>query len=85
MVASFNLVLTMERGQKEALRAAFPEYASRVRLLSEMVGEIRDVMDPIGFPVQDFEDTAQEIEQILRRGYDVIRRLAEDKPNRSAS
>jgi protein-tyrosine phosphatase len=84
MIASNNLTLVMERGQKEALIAAFPEFASRVLMLSELVGEVQDIVDPIGGPLQDFEDTAQEIDQILSRGYKTIYRLAEDTPDSSA-
>ncbi len=77
MLRSFNLVLTMERGQKEALRAAFPDYASRIFLLTEMVCKNCDVVDPIGQSLVDFEHTAQEIEQILSEGFGLIQKLAE--------
>ena len=84
MIVSHNLVLTMERGQKEALVAAFPEFAPRILMLSELGGELRDIVDPIGGPLRDFNDTAQEIDQILSQGYKKIRRLAADKTERSA-
>ena len=76
MLESYNLVLTMERGQKEALRAAFPEYASRIFLLTEMVCKYYDVVDPVGRSMMDFEHTAQEIEQILSEGFELIQTLA---------
>jgi protein-tyrosine-phosphatase len=79
-MAEFNLILTMERGQKEALRAAFPEYAGKVFLLSEMIGQVGDIADPIGEPLAAFEETAAEIEQILSQGLAQIRSLAEDRP-----
>lgn len=41
-------VLTMTRAQAEAVRRRRPEWADRVRLLTEMVGEDREVADPIG-------------------------------------
>jgi protein-tyrosine phosphatase len=84
MIAGYNLVLTMERGQKEALVAAFPEFAPRVLMLSELDGELQDVVDPIGGPLRDFEDTANEIDKILSRGFQTIRRLSADIPDRSA-
>lgn len=80
LMAEFNLILTMERGHKEALRAAFPEYAGKVYMLREMAGRSGDIVDPIGSPIEDYEDTAKEIESILKNGYERLRRLAADAP-----
>jgi protein-tyrosine-phosphatase len=80
LLASFNLILTMERGHKEALRAEFPALASRVYLLTEMVGQFFDIQDPIGGPLVDFEATAQEINMLLSRGFEKISRLSQDEP-----
>ena len=76
LLESFNLILVMEQGHKEALRFEFPGVASRVYLLSEMVDESRDIHDPIGGSLLDFEDTAREIDRILEKGSEKIRRLA---------
>jgi protein-tyrosine-phosphatase len=65
MVQTYNLILTMERGQKEALQIAFPKQAAKVYLLTEMIGEYWEIADPVGGPFDDFEDTARDIEQIL--------------------
>lgn len=81
LVESFNLILTMERGQKEALRAAFPQQASKVFLLTEMANRFGDIVDPIGGPLMDYEDTAREIEHLLTKGYERIRELAADAPD----
>ncbi len=77
MVEEFSLVLTMESNHQEALRAAFPEHAGKVFKMSEMVGRKGDVVDPIGFPPVVFEQTAREIEAILKGGFERISRLAE--------
>ena len=77
MLKSNNLILTMERGQKEALKAAFPEHASRIFLLSEMSSNPHDIVDPIGHPLADYEHTAQEVEQIFSKGIKRIRKLAQ--------
>ena len=69
LISDFNLILVMERNQKEAMRAAFPQFADRIFILSEMIGQETDIVDPIGGPLVDFEDTAQEIETILSDGY----------------
>ena len=39
MLSQMRLILVMEKGHKEALQVEFPRYASKVFLLSEMVGE----------------------------------------------
>ncbi len=75
---TYNLILTMERGQKEALQMAFPNQANKVYLLTEMVGGYWEIVDPIGGPLIDFEDTAREIEQILLVGYKRICQAAAD-------
>ncbi|HEX7973596.1 MAG TPA: hypothetical protein VF498_04235 [Anaerolineales bacterium] len=76
MLRNFTLILTMEHGHKEALRAEFPEFASRIYLLHEMVGDVREVRDPMGGSMIDFQDTANEIDQVLTQGYDRICALA---------
>jgi protein-tyrosine-phosphatase len=76
IISQFNLVLVMERGQKEALRAAFPEFARRIYLLTEMIEETGDIADPIGGPLAEFRLTAREIDQILNQGLDRIRLLS---------
>ena len=39
LLRSFDLILTMENGHKEALSMEFPAHAGRVFMLSEMAGE----------------------------------------------
>lgn len=76
MLQNFNLILTMERNHREALRFAFPQYNSKIFMLSEMIGKTSDIVDPVGGRLPDFEDTAREIEEILDKGYERINRLA---------
>lgn len=78
LLSSFQLILTMEAGHKEALRAEFPEIASRVYLLNEMIDRRADIHDPIGGTLADFEDTAREIDSVLTLGFEKITRLAEE-------
>jgi protein-tyrosine-phosphatase len=80
LLSQFNLILTMERGHKEALQAEFPELARRVYLLSEMVGRIHDIRDPVGGIPADFQDTANELERILSKGFEKISQLAMEQP-----
>jgi len=76
MVRDFYLILTMERNQQEALHFAFPQYTGKIFMLSQMVGKKNDIVDPVGGPMAEFETTAQEIEQILNKGFVRIRKLA---------
>ena len=77
MLLSFNLILTMERGHKEALRTEFPDIARRVFMLSEMINAMYDIQDPVGGSQADFKETLREIENILTRGSELITQLAE--------
>jgi protein-tyrosine phosphatase len=76
LLCPFDLILVMEAGHKEAIQVEFPELASRVYLVYEMVGQIRNVIDPIGRATIDFEDTARELDDVLTRGLEQIIRLA---------
>jgi len=80
ILSEFNLVLVMEDNHKEVLKLAFPEYTNHIYMLSEMVGEIFDIVDPIGRSLADFEETALEMERILTEGFEKISILAADKP-----
>ena len=79
MLSEFNLVLVMEDIHKEVLKLAFPEYTDRIYMLSEMVGEFYDIVDPIGGSLADFEETALEMERILTEGFEKISILSVDK------
>ncbi len=76
MLTEYDLILTMERGHKEALKIEFPNAGHNVFLLSEMVGLNYDIPDPIGKSMQDFEETYSELKQILHNGYEQIQFLA---------
>jgi protein-tyrosine phosphatase len=79
LLGQFNLILVMERGQLEAIRAEFPELSGRIHLMSEMAGRRYDVRDPMGGSAADYEDTALEIEQLLSKGFDEIVKLASEE------
>ena len=65
------------------MKAAFPSYAGRIYMLSEMIGESGDIADPMGRSLENFEHTALELEQIITQGSDRIRHLA-GSPNLGA-
>jgi protein-tyrosine phosphatase len=77
LVEQFNLVLVMERNHRDALKAAFPEFGSRIRMFSEMEGLQWDILDPIGGSLDDYEHTAREIDAILHNNLETIRKLSD--------
>ncbi len=76
LILRFNLVLTMERQQKEGLKLKFPQFADRIYMLSEMIGRIEDVPDPILGELVDYQASAKMMERFLSGGLDKIFQLA---------
>ncbi|MGH2620948.1 MAG: low molecular weight protein arginine phosphatase [Anaerolineales bacterium] len=72
----FPLVLVMDEGHRRRLREAAPELADRVYLLSEMVGLSSEVWDPVGGEIENYRAMADQIDGILRTGFDRLRELA---------
>ncbi len=72
-----DLVLCMESGHVEALRAEFPIYAGKIFLMSEMVGREYSINDPYGGPLEAYQTMANELEGILDQGFEKITTLAE--------
>ena len=81
LLNEYALVLVMEANQKEILRLSFPEFASRIFLLSEMVDENFDIVDPVGGSLNDFRYTASVIEELLVNGFERLKELAEEEPS----
>ena len=80
LLQSFDLILTMERGHKDALRAEFSEIANRVYMLSEMADQKKDIEDPYGGNIAEYEDAANEIKDFLISGFEKIHKLAASSP-----
>jgi protein-tyrosine-phosphatase len=76
ILAEADLILTMTSGHAEALRAEFPEARVRIRLLSEMSGPPYDVRDPYGGTLDQYRQTANELESLIDRGIERIVELA---------
>lgn len=76
LLNSYDLILTMERGHKEALCMEFPKYSRRIYMLSEMAGEKSDIEDPYGGPYSGYEQAADDIQQFLDIGFNEIVDLA---------
>lgn len=77
LLADADLVLCMESGHAEAISAEFPAHASRVYLLSEMVGQRHDVSDPYGGPLPRYRRMVAEVTELVEKGLDRIVELAQ--------
>lgn len=76
MLQDFDLILTMEAGQKEALQVEFPSIAKRVFLLGEMAGTLEQVEDPYGGPIQAYHAAAEKMDLLFEKGMQRIITLA---------
>ena len=74
-VEEADLILTMERGQAEAICVESPQHAHKVHLLSEMAGRRHDIRDPYGGPLFEYRQCAAEIERLIEEGYPRIMQL----------
>lgn len=72
-----DLILVMERGQKEALQIEFPTKRGRVFLLSEAANGIAyDVPDPVSNP--DAGNVVLEIKELIKKNFEKIIALANE-------
>jgi len=75
-----DLVVVMTQGQKEVLSLEFPEARSKIYLLSELAGQNYDIEDPYGTEsLELYQECADEIEELLREGYERLIELLEGK------
>ncbi len=74
-VAEADLILTMERGQAEAISLEFPQHAHKVHLLSKMAGRHYDIRDPYGGLLHEYRQCAAEIERLIEEGFPRIMEL----------
>lgn len=76
LLRRFDLILTMERQQKEGLVVQFEAFADRIYMLSEMVGRFEDIPDPIGGEIEYYQATAKMMERFLSGGLEKMVQLA---------
>lgn len=76
MLQDYDVILTMEESQKEALQIEFPAIVGRIFLLSEMGGTQEPVEDPFGGSLQDYQEAAERIDAMLEKGLPRIIELA---------
>ena len=71
-----DLVLCLETGHAEALRAEFPQYEAKIHLLTEMVGHRYSIADPFGGPRFAYERMIDDVTQLIEDGLPRIIELA---------
>ena len=76
LLQTYDLILTMENGHKEALCMEFPDFSDRIYMLSEMADQKQDIGDPYGGAYSGYEQAAEDIQQYLTDGFETILRLA---------
>jgi len=76
LLSTSDLVLCMELGHVEALRAEFPDERTKIYLISEMSDKHYSVVDPYGGPLNSYEDMVDELTMLIEEGMDRIVELA---------
>jgi protein-tyrosine phosphatase len=76
IIDTYRLILTMEKGHKEALQIENPAHTRKIYLLSEMVGLSVSIPDPANEHRPDYEQLANLLETWLQQGLTMIRALA---------
>lgn len=76
-LTAFDLILTMEASQCEALRAEFPAFAARIQQLSALAGPRYDIADPYGGSEEDYHSTIFELDRLIKKALPRIVEMAE--------
>ena len=67
-LGAFDLVLAMERGQRDALRAENPAHLHRILTLTEVArGFAYDVADPIGRSIDAYRTTLRDLDSLVQQ------------------
>ena len=76
-LTKIDLILTMEAGQCEALRAEFPGLAMRIHQLSALAGPRYDIADPYGGSEQEYLYMIDELSLLINKALPRIVEMAE--------
>lgn len=72
-----SVILVMTRNHQESIGAEFPAVASKVHLLSRLIGQSFDIEDPYGGGLEDYELCVSNLQDILTEGYACLTELAD--------
>lgn len=76
MLEEATLVLCLAEGHAEAMRAEFPDQASKIFLLTEMVGQRYSISDPYGGPRFAYARMVDDVTKLIEDGLPRIIELA---------
>jgi protein-tyrosine-phosphatase len=80
LMHAFDIILVMENRHQTELQRDYPEVANRVHLMTAMVGETRNVNDPVWGTEDFYRVTANELEDLINRGFIRIQELVACAP-----
>jgi protein-tyrosine-phosphatase len=76
LLEQFKLTLAMESNHLRMMHELDPTYSSRIKLMSELVGEVYDIPDPYGSDLRMYRILGYQLIDLLDRGMESIERLA---------
>jgi protein-tyrosine phosphatase len=74
-----SVILVMTNSHREGLSVEFPAMASKIMLLSRLVGPSFEIDDPAAGSLAEYDACANDLAQILDHGFDNLSQLAEAK------
>jgi protein-tyrosine-phosphatase len=78
---AYDLVLVMEKGQREALFYEFPQFSEKIMLLTNFSAPTFDINDPRGLGGKEYEKCLEEISRILSVTFgQIIKEAINDQP-----
>jgi protein-tyrosine phosphatase len=73
LISQNDLILVMEKGQKEALKIEFPEAKEKIFMLTELSSDPAfDIPDPTVCPEESFSEVGQEINCLITKAFQEI-------------
>ena len=73
-LAAADVVIVMTRSHRDALSAEFPESRLKLHLMSELKERTFDIDDPYGGILSEYQQSAQELQELVEGGYQTILR-----------
>ena len=65
LLETYDSVIVMEKRHQQILMKQYPDMAERVYLIRELAGKTGDVEDPVGGRMDEFRDTADELQGLV--------------------
>jgi protein-tyrosine phosphatase len=76
LLREFDLILVMEDRHLRSLQRNFPEFAEKIFLFTSMVDADGDVEDPVWGTKETYLATVDELQDLLKRGFERIMSLS---------